>query len=356
MTNTNTYFYHDKPLFGLDIGFSSIKAMQIEWTNKKTNVIGYGYSRFDSSAIKDGVIVDIEALAKCGHDLFAQNIVGEINTRRIAMSIPATRTFNRIIKLPKLGSKELADAVRTEAEQYIPLPIDDLYMDHTVINRTNDEIDLLAVAVPRKIVDSYVLLARMLGLEVVAIETSISAESRLFVHTDLSDVPTVLMDFGSVSTDITIYDGHIIVTGTVAGGGDDFTNNIAERLGLGHSEANIVKTKYGLSYSKKQSEITAALTPSLESLLKEIRRMIRYYEERYGKERKIGQVVTMGGGANMPGLSDFMTNSLRLPVRMSDPWSHLGFSHLQPPNGVERSMYVNAAGLALISPREIFLS
>lgn len=352
--NISSYFYHDKPLFGLDVGFSSIKVMQMEWTNKKANVIGYGYNRFDANLVKDGVITDIEALAKCGFELFDKQVIGEIDTRRVAITIPGTRTFNRIIKLPKMSNKELAEAVHAEAEQYIPVAIDELYLDYEIINRTADELELLAVAVPKKIVDSYVLFARMLGLEVVAIETSLSAESRLFVHTDLSDVPTVLMDFGSVSTDITIYDNHIIVTGTVPGGGDDFTKSIATKLGIGQTEANIVKTKYGLSFSKKQKEITEALAPGLDSLLKEIRRMIRYYEERYGKERKISQVVTMGGGANMPGLSDFMTNSLRLPVRMSDPWSHLGFSHLQPPSNVERSMYVTVAGLALINPKEIF--
>jgi Tfp pilus assembly PilM family ATPase len=82
--------------------------------------------------------------------------------------------------------------------------------------------------------------------------------------------------------------------------------------------------------------------------------MIRYYEERGETDRKIGQIVTMGGGANMPGLSDFMTNNLRLPVRMCDPWQHLKFDHLQPPNSIEKSLYVTVAGLALMNPSEIY--
>lgn len=82
--------------------------------------------------------------------------------------------------------------------------------------------------------------------------------------------------------------------------------------------------------------------------------MIRYYEERYGADRKIKQLVTMGGGANMPGLSDYMTNALRMPVRMSDPWHHISFDHLQPPSDTELSMYITVAGLALMNPKEIF--
>jgi type IV pilus assembly protein PilM len=348
-------FYQDKPVFGLDIGFSSLKVMQIDRSNKHTTVAGYGVNQFDPKAIKDGVIVDLEAIAKCTYELLKDHVIGEITTRRVAVSIPAMRTFNRIIKLPKLTNKELAEAVRMEAEQYIPVPVDDLYMDYMILNRTEKEIELLAVAVPKKVIDSYMLLTRMLGLEVVAMETTIAATARLFVHTDLSDVPTVLIDFGSVSSDITIFDQTLVVTGTVNGGGDNFTNSIADKLHTTHQEAQVIKAKYGLSVSKKQKEITEALTPTLEQILKEIRRMIRYYEERYGADRKIKQIVTLGGGANMPGLSDYMTNSIRLPVRMSDPWSHhVNFSHLQPPGNVESSMYVTVAGLALINPKEIF--
>jgi type IV pilus assembly protein PilM len=355
-TPKSTHFYRDKPLFGLDIGFSSMKIMQFDYSGKEPLVTGYGVNRFEPEAIdKDGVIVNIEALAQSAKKLFEQSLIGEITTRRVAMSIPAARTFLRMIKLPKMDSKELAEAVLTEAEQYIPMATDDLYIDYMITDRTADEIELLAVAVPKKIVDSYFLLARTLGLEAVAMEPTISATTRLFVRTELSDVPTVLVDFGSVSSDITIYDRTLVVTGTVRGGGDNFTDQIAEKLGVSRQEALIIKTKYGLSFSKRQREITEALTPTLDQLLKEIKRMIRYYEERYqGNDRKIRQLVTMGGGANMPGLSDFMTNSLRMPVRMSDPWHHISFGKLQPPSETEKSMYITVAGLAMIKPSEIF--
>jgi type IV pilus assembly protein PilM len=146
------------------------------------------------------------------------------------------------------------------------------------------------------------------------------------------------------------------VTGTVPGGGDSFTKLIANTLGVTEQEAHVIKTKYGLGLSKKQKEITAGLTPILEQLLKEIRRMIRYYEERSTTQRKISQVVTMGGGANMPGLSEYMTSHLRLPVRMCDPWQRLEFGDLQPPSPIEKSMYVTVAGLAMMEPKEIFAS
>ena len=175
------------------------------------------------------------------------------------------------------------------------------------------------------------------------------------MHSDNSDVPTVLIDFGSMSNDITVFDKTLVVTSTVPGGGDSFTNLISAKLGVSEHEAHIIKTKYGLGASKKQKQIVEAVTPILEQLLKEVRRMIRYYEERSGTKHKINQVVTMGGGANMPGLSEYMTDQLRLPVRMIDAWQHLEYSDLQPPAHAEKSMYVTVAGLALVRPEDIFV-
>jgi type IV pilus assembly protein PilM len=352
----NTYFYQDKPVFGLDIGHNSIKVMQIEASAAQKQVVsGYGITSFDPTAIKDGTIVDVETIAKSAYNLFAHNLVGDITSRRANVAIPAARTFTRSVTLPKLSPKDLSEAVRLEAEQYIPVPVDDLYMDFTPIRQTAKDQELLVVAVPRKIIDSYIDLLKVLGIEAVSIETTIGADSRLFLQAEQSDVPTVLIDLGSLSADVTIYDGGLVVTGTVQAGGDSFTDAIASGLHVSKQEAHIIKTKYGLSVSKKQREIGEALAPVLEQMLREIRRMIRYYEERSGTSRKISQVITVGGGANMPGLSEYLTSHLRLAVRMCDPWQHLDFKGLQPPSRIEKSMYITVAGLALVRPKEIFV-
>lgn len=352
--NTAKYFYQDKPIFGLDIGFSSLKVMQIEMHNKKRLVTGYGSAAFDHSAIKDGIITDHKLLAKAANDLFNKHLIGDITTHRVAIAIPAARTFTRTVTLPIMKDKDLDEAIRLETEQYVPVAIDELYVDYSVINKNDKEQEVLVVAVPSKIVDSYVQLTRLLGLEVIAIETTIGAAGRLFTQAEQSSTPTVLIDLGSLSSDITIHDKSLVVTGTTPGGGDSFTHAISEKLHITEREAQVIKTKYGLGVSKKQSEILECLNPILDQMLKEIKRMIRYYEERSGSEQKITQAVTMGGGANMPGLSEYLTSALRLPVRMYDPLQYLDFGKLQPPNRTEKSIYVTVCGLALTNPKEVF--
>lgn len=358
MTKQTLFFKH-KPLFGLDIGNGSLKVMQLTPESVKLGqpqLLGYGSTKFPPEAVKDGVVIKPEIVAESLLQLFRQNLVGDITTRRVAMAIPAYRAFTRAISLPGLKPKEIRDAVELEAEQYIPLPLEELYLDYTVLQAQQDSTEVFAVAVPRKIVDSYLELASLAGLDVMAIETTLGGGSRLFGVDKQSDVPSVIIDFGSLSSDISIFDKQVLVTGTVQGGGSIFTEKIKNKLGVTETEAGIIKNKYGLALSKKQAEIREALDPTLQQIVKEIRRMIRYYEERYGTERPINQVITLGGGANMPGLTDYLTNALRLPVRACEPWQYLHNQDLQSPSAADRPMYSTVAGLALIKPHEVFTS
>lgn len=353
-------FFHDKPLFGLDIGHGTLKVMQLDYqsdssSHKLPKVIGYGFTTFDGSALDEGTIVGHEIIAKSARSLFEKGLIGDIVSRRVAIAIPAYRTFTRSLKLPKLRPKQLLEAVRLEAEQYISTPLEELYLDYEIIKQDATSTDLFVVAVPQKIVDSYLELTAILGLETVLVEPTLSSSGRLFSVDTQSDVPTVMIDFGSLSADISIFDhGHVLVTGTVQGGGENFTNSIMHKLSVSQKEAGIIKTHYGLGASKKQIEIQQALEPTLQQIVKEIRRMIRYYEERYGTERPIKQIITGGGGANMPGLSEYFINAVRLAVRQTDPWQYLNYKGLQPPSNADRPMYNTVAGLSLAEPGKVF--
>jgi type IV pilus assembly protein PilM len=355
-------FFHDKPLFGLDIGHGSLKVMQLEdqpakaaGKSRPRKVIGYGFTRFDKAAQEDGVVIQPEIIAQAASNLFKHSLNGDITTNRVALAIPAYRTFTRSLQLPLLQQKEMKEAVELEAEQYISLPLEDLYLDYEVVKQTADSTALFVVAVPRVIVDSYLNLARIMGLETVLIEPTLSSSSRLFSVDSNSGEATFIIDFGSESSDISIFDKTVLVTGTVQGGGEIFTNNIKKQLDVTLDAAALIKTRYGLGVSKKQREISTALEPILSQIVKEIRRMLRYYEERYGTDRPVNQIVTLGGGANMPGLSEYFTEALRMAVRHTDPWQYFDHKGLQQPDQADRPMYATVAGLSMASSKEMFL-
>ena len=130
----NSFLYKDKPIFGLDIGTTSVKVMQLTPPKNKVNeriVQGYGLAHYEKSAFNKGVIKEPEVVAKAINKLFEKSLVGTINTRRVAMSLPVANTYNRVLSLPVINKKELAQAVRLEAEQYIPVASEELYIDYT---------------------------------------------------------------------------------------------------------------------------------------------------------------------------------------------------------------------------------
>jgi Tfp pilus assembly PilM family ATPase len=253
----NLKFYRDEPLFGLDIGHSSLKAMQVQSApGKQPEVLGYGSSPFDPTALENGVIVKPQAIAEAMHKLFEKSLVGTITSRRVACSLPTSRTFSRPMKLP-------------------------------------------------------------------------------------------VMD---------VFDKTLLVASTINTGGDHLTEMIAQHLHLTHDQASSLKNEYGISYSERQQRVIDAIKPILATLSSEIQKSIRYYSERASKSgREISQIVIVGGGSIMPGLSQYLTKELHLPAQVLDPRQKISFGHLSPPAEADRAIYTIATGEALVNPKEALL-
>jgi len=347
--------YIDKPVFGFDIGRSSIKIMQISTVKNKSVVSGYGNTTFEPKALEKGVIVDFENIAKATHELFTKQFVGTLTTKRVAFAIPNEYSFSRVLTLPKMSQSELHSAVMSEASRTIPAKNEDLYIDYQIGSELDDQMqEIQLVATPRDIVDSYMALAETLGLEVAAVETNIAAVSRIVTHAEGDDIITMIIDLGSTAADLSIYDGVTVrITGTADCGSEDITNLIAKKLAVSVSQAHTIKTRYGIEPSKKQQEILGSIKPELDKLVSEIRKMIRYYNERSAEGASLGQIIVLGGGANLPGLSAYITDQVRIPTRLCDPWQNISFAGLQSPHQLETTIYTTAAGLSLITEEEL---
>ncbi len=348
-------FYKSKPLFGLDVGHTSVKVVQLDHSGKKTKLGGYGVTTFDSKAIKDGEIVDLETVSKATHDLLTKGMAGSISTRRVAASLPVMHSFSRLINLPIMEEKDVLEAVRLEAEQYIPIPINDLYLDYQPVERTADSQDLLVAAAPKRVVDSYLNLFNSLDLELVCMEPSILSVTRTVQHSENYDFPTLVIDCGSITTDLIIYNkSNIRVTGTIKFGGETLTESVMKKLGLEYAEAARMKTEHGLDPGQEQGRMVSALAESLKFLSTEITKMIHYFEERDKNQNvKVEQIIILGGGANLPGFSTYLTSELRIPTRLANVWENVAISHIEKPKRRDNSMYATALGLALIKPGEV---
>lgn len=351
-------FYHKRPVFGLDIGSQTVKFVQLEKKPKHSVVKAYGSIATDQKIMKGGVITNIPKAAELVDAMLSKNLKGHLTTNRVVMSIPVSHAFTRVLTLPPMSSKELENAIQLEVEQSVPVASKDLYFDYEVMDSDNDNQILVRMeAVPKNIVDSYVDMCDMLGLDLSLIQTNIKADAQLCMNYEnlTSDNPYIIVDVGGDSIDVGILDQTLRVTGTVDEGGNSLTNAIAKSLNLLPAKANDIKVSQGIGAGTNQKKVKAAVTPILDKVILEIRRMTRFYEERVKEGGEISQIVIVGGGANMPGLGDYLTDEIHIPTTVSSPWGkRISFGRLEPPEHADLPRFLTCAGLALVQDEEIF--
>lgn len=347
-------FYKDKPIIGLDISNTGIKVMSVD--PKKWLVQGYGSIDLEPLKVKEAMEKpDVPYLTENIKLMMEKRIVGHLPSNLTAIALPTARSFSRTFLLPASTEKALHDAVLLEAEQYIPIPVTSLYIDYQIIERTRKEITVLMSAIPQAIVDNVVASVEAAGLQPVFVEPSICSVGRVLTATERGDLPTVIVDIGPANTDIAILDrGNIRVTGGLAIGGNTFTLDIAKKLNVSLENAHQLKVLNGLSAGPRQQKLSAALEPSLQRMLSEVKKVMRYYDERISDNRKLEQLLIVGSGSNVPGIGEYFTNGLVMPARVASPWQRLDFAKIQEPPKQFRPRYIAVAGLASINPRSMW--
>jgi type IV pilus assembly protein PilM len=346
-------FHKDKPIIGLDISQTGIKVMAID--PLKWLVLGYGSADLDPQKIQKSLDSGDDYLGDNLRALLTEKIVGVLPSTQTVIGIPSNRSFSRTFTLPAKAEHNLADAVEVEVDQYIPIPLSSLYVDYEIIERTKDEVTAVMAAVPKVLVDNVLAAVEKAELDPIMVEPGINAVARLLEATEEGHLSTLIVDIGPASTDIAVLDnGAIRVSGGLGVGGNTFTLDIAKKLGVTLENAHQLKVLNGINASPRQAQIVRALTPSLERITAEIRKVIRYYSERITEGHKIEQVLVVGSGSNVPGIGDYFTNELLMPARTASPWQRLDFGTLPQPHKQFRPRYITVAGLASVTPEDIW--
>lgn len=346
-------FYHDKPIIGLDISQTGIKMMAVD--PKKWLVIGYGSVDLDPAKMQKSLDSGDSYLSDNIQALLKSKIVGELPSNHAVVGVPASRTFSRTFTIPLKAEKNLKDAVELEVDQYIPIPIASLYVDYEIINRSKTDLTIIMTAAPKMLIDNCMKAAQGAGLLPIMIEPSINAVARVLETTEEAHLNTLIIDIGPASTDIAVLsDGAIRVSGGIGIGGNTFTLDIAKKLNIALENAHQLKVLNGLNAGPRQAKIVSALQPSLQRITNEVRKVIRYYNERLNDDQVIEQVLVVGGGSNVPGIGDFFTNELVMAARVASPWQKLDFGKLTQPGKQFRPRYITVAGLASVDQREVW--
>ncbi len=346
----NSVFYRTKPIIGLDFSRTGVRVVSVD--REKMLVHGYGSVELDPSKISDNLETSRDYLTQKIEALLRENIIGKLDSNRVILGVPTMRTFARTFTIPTAQEAKVKQAVNLEVEQYVPMPLENLYVDHLIISRTAKELTVLMCAVPKKFIDDLLGVLTALGLEVAVIEPSIYAIARLLEATKEGGMPTVIVDLSPGDTDIAIFDGAVRVTGGLNIGGNTLTLDIAKKMDLTIENAHQLKVLSGLNPGPRQAKVSAALRPSLLKIINETKKVMRFYTERFPDVDKLEQILIVGSGSNVPGLGEFFTNELVMPARVASPWQALDFAHIAQPAKHLRARLATAAGLALVDPKE----
>lgn len=348
------FFYKDTPLIGIDISSSGVKVMSVD--PKKWLVTGYGSLDIDPKKMRESLEDSTSTfLADSIKDLMQNKIVGSITGNRVAVAVPTSRSYTRTFTLPASAERALDEAVSLEAEQYIPVPISTLYIDYQVIERKNKTITILMSAMSKAIIDNITKSIEEAKLFPTLIEPSINSVGRVLTATEDGALPTVIVDIGPTSTDIAILDkGSIRVTGGIPIGGNTFTLDIAKKMNVSLENAHQLKILNGLNAGPRQQRIKEALSNSLDSIITETKKVMRYYTERIDTESKLEQLLVVGSGSNIPGIGDYFTEHIIIAGRVASPWQKLDFGSIEEPPKQLRPRFITVAGAASVAPGAIW--
>lgn len=336
--------YKKKDCLGLDIGASSVKVVQLKKKKSLTKLVGYESRELPENLIIEGIITDHEKMTKLIKGMMAETKEGRFTADKVIASIPDKNVFTRVLELPKLSDKDLKEAVMWEADQSVPMAITDLVVDWQVLGSsvTKEGMnDVLLVAAPIAIVNSYVQLFEKLGLQPEGIETSLVSVIRALVSNKEHNEVMLVADIGSRSTNLGFYDHTLRLSDSLDVGGKTFTEAIVSGLKIDEQEAEKLKISKGL----KDERVKDLLDSILENLKTEMQKVIKYHNDR--SEGETSKVILCGGGSNLIGLTEYLSDALKVEVKVGNPWVNIDTYPLKPVPKTESPAYANAIGLAL---------
>lgn len=348
--------------FGLDISDLSLKIIKLKKKKGFLSLVSFLEEKIPSGLIDGGEIKDEKSLAKIIKNALPKVKGEKLKTKYVIASLPEEKAFLEVIQMPKLAERDLKSAIIYEAENHIPLPLEEVYLDsHIVSPVVNhlDHLDVLLAALPKKTVDPYVSCLKMAGLIPEVLEIESLAVARALIKNGLSPFPALLADFGATRTSFVIFSGHSLrFTGSIPVSSQALTEALANILKVDLKTAERLKLKYGIQTGdkEKEKEIFEALIPALTDLKEQIKKYIVYYQAHTSHEhllvdgKEVKKIFLSGGGAVLSGLTDFLSSELKIPVEIGNPWVNILQEPLRevPELPFEESLrYTTALGLAL---------
>lgn len=334
---------------GLDISDHSIKFVEL-----KPNRKGLSLSRYGVTAIPEGIL-------NKGHIIEAEKLVAILSAlkkkehiRNIRVSLPEEQLYLFKLRIPLIPINEIHDAVLLQLEEHIPINASEAVFDYTIIEQHDAGYDINVSALSQSVVASYLDVFLKAGLTPISFESESIATARALIRKGDKDT-IMIVDFGDTRTGISIASNEqVLFTTTIDIGGHGLMTAVAKTLNIPFAEAEKICRMQGLSHgADSNQELFGVLLNNLSVLRDEISRNYIYWhthkDEAEETRPKIQEILLCGGNANLIGLTEYLSASLRIPVHLANPWVNTMILDSTVPdiNNKDALAYTTALGLAL---------
>ena len=334
-------------MVGIDIGSKTIKIVEIQKEGNTFSLSASGIVGYSGQGVEK--MVDDKEFANLGAIVKKLHAEAGVSSKDVVISLPEQQVFTRTIKFPLLTDAEIASAVKWESEQYIPIPVNEAIVQHSILQRnetsTPPEVVVLLVAAPRVVVEKYTKVISAAGLNTIAVETELIALTRSLAPQDKT---VLLVDLGANSTDIAIAkNGLLSFSRSIPIAGEAFTRAVSQGLGISALQAEEYKKTYGLETKELEGKIKTALDPVLRMVVDEVKKAVNFYQTEEKGDAPTA-VIMSGGSSGMPQMISSLSSLLGLEVLIANPFTTISID----PETAQRlapysPLYSVAVGLAM---------
>jgi type IV pilus assembly protein PilM len=313
-----------KSLVGLDIGSSSVKAVELQRKGSNLHLMNLGFENLQADTIVDGQIMELNNVANVIMNIFTEH---QIKTPRVAAGVSGHSVIVKNIVLPQMSEDELQESFSWHAEEHIPFDISDVNLDYQVTSSSSDALNVLMAACKSDKIANVKQAIQLAGKNPVVIDVDAFALQNCY---ELNYEPkagevVALLNIGSSTMNINILNGSRSVFARDASvGGNQYTSLLQKELGLTFEQAEAVKRGYPLPEGVEPRPIQPIIETVSDILALEIRKTMDFYRATAEEsEESIQKILIAGGGSKLPGLPEYLARRFEIPVEMFEAFRQI---------------------------------
>jgi type IV pilus assembly protein PilM len=310
--------------FGLDIGTTAIRLVELRGSGKVRALLKYASIPIDAKTALSDSKVDQQKLAQTIEQLLNQ---AHISTRHAAVGLASNRVFSTVVDIDRLSPNELASSIKYQADSIIPTPLDESKMDWALLGdspKDKAKVEVLISSASNTFIEARLDMLESIGLNVIAFEPDSIALTRAVIPTD-SVAPEMILDIGYKSTDLVISAaGGPRLIRSIPTGTDAIVKAASQSLNIDTTQAKQFVFKFGLSQDKLEGQIYHAILGTVDILVTEIEKSIKFFQTRYPGSR-LERIIVTGTASTLPEFPLYIANKFGINVEIGNAWRNVSF-------------------------------